>query len=665
MSLPLSTSRARRSLPPIPTHAFSPPDVPKSLPIESSFDHTGAQTSGQDGVNLSTGVTNPEFHDQRAETLSRRPSSNEATGRASVSYPSPTFSRVWPSMPVITQTDSTRLISTPYDQHQQDAWLSAHNPDEDGPDSSVGWLPAYNPDEDGPDSSDGESDSEDNGAIPTVTNAARRRHSVDVQLPTAAEPVVDPSLTPERWGEFALPRPPVHFLPRRPRQRRDSMAIYEIISGRNAAASPGVLDVELWDMFHFHENDSDTAPDWQNGAKPAQIPAQVLPNIATNVVVPNTDGYANDGGTRNTRASPWASSASLATVTTFHTAQEMRHLSLHGSEFRHGRRLSVSTVTTYYSIDDPAIPRIDNEDDFRKQFSDLDVTQRVKITSSKPLGFGGQADVYQGRLTQVLASGVTVLVAVRIIRPSPDIELDRAATVNRLRRVAREVGIWNTLSHPHIHPLTGLCYYGEAVNKLLAMVSPWCSNGNAISYLLGRQSHSDIYALQLRLLRDAFHGLEYLHGLALVHGDLKGANVLVSDEGRGLLADFGISAVRDPSQTASSTGTFRWMAPELFKERPVLTQEADIWAMGCVIVELVSLKIPYYTIREEPAVIIHIYNGGIPSQLNVPDELWEASARCFAIEPKRRPSAAELGLLVHKLMTSVFRKVTIPLRLQT
>ncbi|KZV84935.1 kinase-like protein, partial [Exidia glandulosa HHB12029] len=92
------------------------------------------------------------------------------------------------------------------------------------------------------------------------------------------------------------------------------------------------------------------------------------------------------------------------------------------------------------------------------------------------------------------------------------------------------------------------------------------------------------------LLRTCSSPLNPVHGIAVVHGDIKGANILVSDDGHACLSDFGVSAVlsEHPSHTASGTGTYRWMAPDLFGEHSVLTRQTDIWAVGCVILEVRS-----------------------------------------------------------------------------
>ncbi|KAG6846373.1 hypothetical protein H0H93_014379, partial [Arthromyces matolae] len=102
---------------------------------------------------------------------------------------------------------------------------------------------------------------------------------------------------------------------------------------------------------------------------------------------------------------------------------------------------------------------------------------------------------------------------------------------------------------------------------------------------------------RVSLALDVARGLEFLHSNGVVHGDLKGENVLVNDTGRACLADFGLSSISDKdilawtsmSSAASKGGTVRWQAPELFDpegdEEIRNSQETDIYAWACVAYE--------------------------------------------------------------------------------
>jgi serine/threonine protein kinase len=88
-------------------------------------------------------------------------------------------------------------------------------------------------------------------------------------------------------------------------------------------------------------------------------------------------------------------------------------------------------------------------------------------------------------------------------------------------------------------------------------------------------------------LREAASAVDYLHNLQLVHGDIKAANILVSDDGHALLTDFGLAKLSSGATSTglSGAGTTRWQSPELF-EGGRKTLESDIYAFGMLIVEV-------------------------------------------------------------------------------
>ena len=86
--------------------------------------------------------------------------------------------------------------------------------------------------------------------------------------------------------------------------------------------------------------------------------------------------------------------------------------------------------------------------------------------------------------------------------------------------------------------------------------------------------------------------MEYLHTQDLVHGDVKGSNILISDDEHALMTDFGLSKIMTTMQTSTAirgSGTVRWQSPELWNDEPK-SFPSDVWAFGMTIVE-VSLAI--------------------------------------------------------------------------
>lgn len=205
---------------------------------------------------------------------------------------------------------------------------------------------------------------------------------------------------------------------------------------------------------------------------------------------------------------------------------------------------------------------------------------------TNPVGSGGFADVYAG----ICKSGAsTQRVAVKVIR-SPHQEASKL--------LPREVNVWRRLHHPNVLCLLGVCFLPRS-SKLPSLVCPWMANADILTYLRDLRPPPNI-STKLRLLCDALQGLEYLHlhSPQIVHGDVKGSNILISDDHKALLCDFGISSIADDLLFCTSTvrGTPNWMSPELHMQQTPTTS-SDIWAFGATIVQVLSDRAPYHEAR--------------------------------------------------------------------
>ncbi|KAH9488648.1 hypothetical protein Btru_064883, partial [Bulinus truncatus] len=116
--------------------------------------------------------------------------------------------------------------------------------------------------------------------------------------------------------------------------------------------------------------------------------------------------------------------------------------------------------------------------------------------------------------------------------------------------------------------------------------------------------------------KQILEGLKYLHDRHIVHGDIKGANILLQNDSHLRLADFGLSKFLDAAckTNVDWAGTLRWMAPEIIN--PALSDgikyEADIWSVGCTMVEMLTSDVPYKEIENDTLLIFHINSGNPP-----------------------------------------------------
>ncbi|KAJ6476335.1 kinase-like domain-containing protein [Mycena sanguinolenta] len=161
----------------------------------------------------------------------------------------------------------------------------------------------------------------------------------------------------------------------------------------------------------------------------------------------------------------------------------------------------------------------------------------------------------------------------------------RGSDLRRTRlKFCREALLWKDLRHPHILPFLGID--ADSFPSFLCMVSPWMENGTVINYLK-THGHANID----RLLSEIAQGFGYLHSRDIVHGDLRGANILVKDDWSAYLTDFGLSNISDATSTTSTNcgGRLHRMAPELLDS--ARTPATDVYAFGCVCFEVTYFSV--------------------------------------------------------------------------
>ncbi|TCD68179.1 hypothetical protein EIP91_011457 [Steccherinum ochraceum] len=265
---------------------------------------------------------------------------------------------------------------------------------------------------------------------------------------------------------------------------------------------------------------------------------------------------------------------------------------------------------------------------------------------------GGRfADVYRGTFgnLQVALKSLNVL------------KTSNAAKV-RSRRQAfyRESLLWQDLSHPHILPYLGVGILEHSV----CMVLPWMENGNIMNHMdnlkqqgkLTAHNHNSVvneWCYQVAL------GLEYLHSEGIVHGDLRGASVLVDDDGNVRLTDFGMSAIAAGTTHGSERGDAkRWLAPELISPEQFdlssgqLAYAGDMYAFAFIAMEIFTGNPPFTQLSEHQT-IHHVLQGHRPRRPSLfegavvmSDPLWKVTTVCGSHHPSHRPSAASVVLVL-------------------
>lgn len=146
----------------------------------------------------------------------------------------------------------------------------------------------------------------------------------------------------------------------------------------------------------------------------------------------------------------------------------------------------------------------------------------------------------------------------------------------------------------------------------------------------------------------------YLHDNGMIHGDLKGANILIDGTGHARLADFGLLTIlSDPANFLSSSscaqgGTVRWMGPELIDperfgfEKRHPTESSDCYALGMVIYETISGELPFQKHTDYTVSLKVMAGERPPRRPKFTNSLWDMLQLCWKSHPDDRPSVGDV-----------------------
>jgi len=178
----------------------------------------------------------------------------------------------------------------------------------------------------------------------------------------------------------------------------------------------------------------------------------------------------------------------------------------------------------------------------------------------------------------------------------------------------------------------------------LWILMDYCGGGSIRDYMLATKktlSEEQVGAILLGVLQ----GLSYLHASNIIHRDLKAANILISEDGKVKIADFGISTQLSATLTGNARtmiGTTYWMAPEITSEH--YNHKIDLWSLGITIIEMVEGEPPNFNMK--PFQLILKLPKDPPPKLKQPSkfsgEFSDFIAACLQKNPMLRPDAKNL-----------------------
>jgi len=261
---------------------------------------------------------------------------------------------------------------------------------------------------------------------------------------------------------------------------------------------------------------------------------------------------------------------------------------------------------------------------------DLKAALVERYTIERELGSGGMATVY---LAQDLKHGRKV--AIKVLRP------ELAATLG-VERFVREIEIAAKLTHPHILPL----FDSGQAQGFLYYVMPHVE-GESLRERLEREAKLSVQEA-VRITDQIASALTYAHERGVIHRDIKPENILLAGD-QAIVADFGIARALEVAGgerltgTGLAIGTPAYMSPEQALGSEDVDATTDVYALGCVVYEMVAGRPPFEGATPQALLAKHAVDT-VPSlrrsDLAVPIFLDRAVERALAKDRRDRfPSA--------------------------
>ncbi|XP_057432904.1 mitogen-activated protein kinase kinase kinase 18-like [Lotus japonicus] len=239
---------------------------------------------------------------------------------------------------------------------------------------------------------------------------------------------------------------------------------------------------------------------------------------------------------------------------------------------------------------------------------------------------------------KTLGRGSTAAVNIAEDRRTGELFAVKSAELHRSEFLKREQGILSTLRCPQIVAYKGCdVTFENGANwfNLFMEYAPQGTVTDAINKHGGgiEEAMAGFYTRQILL------GLEYLHSNGIVHCDVKGQNVLVTESGA-KIADLGCSKRVGESVI---TGTPAFMAPEVARGEQQ-GFPADVWALGCTVLEMITGKPPWRGVSDPAAAMYRIgFSGEVPEiPSSVSEQGKDFLSKCLKRDPDERWSVEEL-----------------------
>ncbi|XP_015061724.1 serine/threonine-protein kinase STY13-like [Solanum pennellii] len=242
-------------------------------------------------------------------------------------------------------------------------------------------------------------------------------------------------------------------------------------------------------------------------------------------------------------------------------------------------------------------------------------------------------------------------VAIKLLE-RPENDLERANLMEQ--QFQQEVMMLANLKHQNIVRFIGAC----RKPMVWCIVTEYARGGSVRQFLTRRQNRAVPLKLAIKQALHVARGMEYVHGLNLIHRDLKSDNLLIAADKSIKIADFGVARIEVLTEGMTpETGTYRWMAPEMIQHRPY-TQKVDVYSFGIVLWELITGLLPFQNMTAVQAAFAVVNKGVRPTiPIDCLPVLSDIMTCCWDSDPNNRPTFSQVVKMLEAAETEIMTNI--------
>ncbi|KAH0673020.1 hypothetical protein KY284_024107 [Solanum tuberosum] len=244
----------------------------------------------------------------------------------------------------------------------------------------------------------------------------------------------------------------------------------------------------------------------------------------------------------------------------------------------------------------------------------------------------------------IIGHGSTAAVSVAMSRCTGEIFAVKSTELSRSEFLEKEQKILSTLNSPYVVDYKGYDVTRENNKVMFNLMMEYMPDGTLIDEIRkqGGQLNEELIR---HYTKQIVQGLDYLHSKGIVHCDIKGHNILLCNTGA-KIGDFGCSKRVDG---VTIGGTPMFMAPEVVRGEEQGFR-ADIWALGCTIIEMATGGSPWTSVNNSASLLYHIAFSGLTPEIPkfLSSQAKDILKKCLRRDQKQRCSAKEL--LKHRFL---------------